>query len=326
MSRSWLAVSIFCDHVCQPDLLTSQIGPLTEALKPEVDRFYFIRFGAPENHIMLRLEVEESKLEEVRTRVRETLEDHFRTNPEAFGKLTPDRRYPNGSILFPVPPQEGAYVIEPNRYGGEGGYDNAYKLFHADSIAVLASGFGNEEEAMSTALQLHFGFAQGAGMTASEAAGFYTRIQAFWRRFHAASLMKQSGDAAHTEEILERMAASFAERWALQRAGFLQYFGALGSAVDNDISNTGMPGDYVQAVRRFASTHDRLQAAGALTVTDNDPAETPDLSPERRLRQAVFKDFFHPTNNRLGLGYRAEWYLAYLMARLSEALADKSQN
>jgi thiopeptide-type bacteriocin biosynthesis protein len=126
----WLSFHVyFGDHLYGRDvdrLLVSAIAPLVEELSAQrrIERWFFVRYGDPESHVRLRLEVRAPDADGLGERVDSAIEAFFRREASG-GPGRPGR-------LERVP-----YAPEVERYGGRRGLRLAERHFLLSSTIAL---------------------------------------------------------------------------------------------------------------------------------------------------------------------------------------------
>lgn len=115
----WLYSSVYCTPARQNEVLAHRLGELVDDLPDEVDRWFFIRYRDPDDHLRLRFHGTPEVL---------AAELLPRLNRWA-GALRADRLI-RGCAL-------GTYDPELERYGGPQAIAAAERVFHADSLAAV---------------------------------------------------------------------------------------------------------------------------------------------------------------------------------------------
>ncbi|MFF9479568.1 lantibiotic dehydratase [Streptomyces sp. NPDC014733] len=117
----WLYTSLYAPAERHEELLAVHLPPLLDQLPPEVDRWFFLRYGdAAGAHLRLRFHAPREAL-------------HGALLPRMHDLTTALR---DGGVVGRV--VMDTYDPELERYGGPEAIDAAERVFHADSVAVLA--------------------------------------------------------------------------------------------------------------------------------------------------------------------------------------------
>lgn len=117
----WLYACVYCAPERQNELLIQHLPSLLDAVPPEVDRWFFIRYGNPDHHLRLR----------------------FHGTPESLagGLLPAMHRWAAGlraqRLIQGL--RLDTYDPELERYGGPEAITAAERVFHADSLAALTT-------------------------------------------------------------------------------------------------------------------------------------------------------------------------------------------
>jgi lantibiotic biosynthesis protein len=117
----WVYAKLYAGPSTADRLLSQLVGPVSQALlaKGWIDRWFFIRYADPDEHLRWRLHVAgRTRVSSVRRRIERAITTAF-----AAGLV---RR-----LVFDT------YEREVERYGGEAGVDAAEQYFQADSEAVI---------------------------------------------------------------------------------------------------------------------------------------------------------------------------------------------
>ena len=333
-SFKWLAVHLFYNEPWE-EFLAKAVKPYVDTLVQTgiAAQFFFIRYWERGPHIRLRIKGEKNIIDNI---VQPNIEEHFqvyfeskpttRTDP-SYPRNFPEhyKWYPNNSIQF-IP-----YEREVDRFGGQVGMSLAERQFQLSSETVLRNIKHNEsdwsyDEVLGIAIKLHLSFAHTMGLDIEECQSFFEIIFKNWLprafRFYNNKLSEAlyKGQETHTIE-------SFKKAFELQQDSLVPFHQVLWDALESD-------GEFDdKELSKWINAHQELENDFriALALDQLEPrAELYQLkmadsySAERKLLWAIFSDFIHLTNNRLGISNRDEGYLAYLICESLKQIASKT--
>lgn len=120
-TSGWLYLKLYTGSATADLVLRDAVAPLAARAMESgaADRWFFVRYGDPQNHLRIRFGGEAARLRELIDLLPQTLDPLLR----------------EGRI---VRWQLDTYEREIERYGGPAGIDIAERIFHADSEAALA--------------------------------------------------------------------------------------------------------------------------------------------------------------------------------------------
>ena len=319
---------------------------LVEAVEPYIkmviqtgiaEQYFFIRYWDRGPHIRLRFKGDPKIIE---TMLRPNIEEYFlgyfdskpsqRTEPTYPDTLPDEYKWlPNNSMQF-VP-----YEPEIDRYGGILPTQIAELQFQASSDVVLhhLKEIKNDwtyEDALGVAIKLHLSFAHATGMNQSQARQFFQFIYYNWLprsfRFYHNKLSQEEYIAQAKEST-----AAFEKSFEIQKDTLLPYQEVLWEAL-----NSGEKMEE-ETLNTWTSTNAYIKLQLDSAQMRNELFERPEeeqysianqsvLDPMKKLRWSIYGDYFHMTNNRLGIHNKDEGYLAYLMMECLKQMEQKENN
>jgi hypothetical protein len=328
-TEEWLEVRLFYAEPFE-EFLTKIVKPYCNTVLETgaAKYFFFIRYWERGSHIRLRFFGEKNTLYNI---VKPNLEGYF---SNVFD-MNPSRRddpnyppnveaddiwFPNNSIQFVD------YEPEIERYAGKYGLTIVEKQFFASSKAVLESmaEIGTKqwsyEEKLGIAIKLHLSFVHALGFDIATSRDFFKEVFHHWLPL---SIQRERYTKAQFDQLSQTMIQTFEQFFNEQKEGLVSYHAALWEIFSQEET---FEDDYLNewyAASRF--TKQELNLAAVQSLLEQRPAKyqinfEQKMSDEQCLYWEIYSDFFHMTNNRLGLANRDESYLAYLMMRSMECL------
>jgi thiopeptide-type bacteriocin biosynthesis protein len=288
---AWLSVHVFY-YDAQDDLLLDCIRPLAATLRDDgvIDGFFFLRYFEEGPHVRVRTRVpDDASADAAAARIDSALHE-FLTQRPSRGRLESNVDGPrNADNTFDY----RLYEPEFDRYGGPAGLAVAEEHFELSSdvaLDLIARTRGDRERRLTFALRALLTAGVAFGLDGDELARFMT---VYARAALRGTAMSDGGVAGALEQF---------ERGYERLAPALRAL-AVGLLEQSDPSDP--IGRWRAGMTAAARRLRQAEAAGLLTG---------DRGVERFL-----SSYLHLLNNRLGLPYSTEAYLAFLAARL---LAD----
>lgn len=288
------------------------------------EQYFFIRYWDRGPHIRLRFKGDPKV---VATILRPNLKEHFmsyfeskpsqRTEPN-YPPSFPDhfKWLPNNSVVFMD------YEPEIRRYGGAVGLDIAEWQFHAASDIALhclknRALNWSYDDALGTAIKLHLAFVSAVEMDIQEATSFFHFLYHNWLPRSFRYYHKKLTREAYIQQA-EELTAAFAKSFTLQKDTLVPFHQVMWEALESDVEFE--EADLNIWIKNNRTVHQRLaEAMEAQQLEERPPEEQYQLSnnavvnAKRKLIWSFYGDYFHMTNNRLGILNRDEGFLAYLM-------------
>ncbi|MEM9720235.1 MAG: thiopeptide-type bacteriocin biosynthesis protein [Bacteroidota bacterium] len=326
IKTEWLAIHLYYNAPWERFLIHA-VKPFIDTVRnhPQVQGYFFIRYGEMGPHIRLRFKGESDYLiNQLKPLAEESFLAYMEAHPSKDLPKTDipkfsykEKLFPNNSI------QWIKYEPEIDRYGGKKAISLAESHFQSSSEAVLLNleaqtDSWSYESAMGVAIQMHLGFSYAVGMSQVEMYFFYTRLFQTW--FPSTYYYQTENRDTHLEKVKETILESFKTSFQHQKAVILPHVQHLweylhaseaqmeerwftlwvsqGRKVDRDM-------------KTLISRKDLIIPSYFLSSMDASGIDRPEFF--------VYESFFHMTNNRLGIQNQDEGFLAYvLMESLDE--------
>ena len=324
-TSQWLSVYLYYSEPWET-FLVDAVDPYIKMVMHTgiAQQYFFIRYWDRGPHIRLRFK---ANPEVIRNMLRPNIEEHFynyfeskpsqRTEPSYPELIDENLKWlPNNSLQFVD------YVPEVDRYGGSIPVQIAEMQFQESSEVVLhylktMVEDWTYEDALGIAIKLHLSFAHAMGMNVFEAQQFFQFVYYNWLprsfRFYRYKLTQ-------TEYIqqVEETTTAFAKAFDLQKEMLLPYHQALwealqsGEEMEEDTLNTWIKtNEYIKL--QLDAAQIKKQLFKRPEAEQYSIANQSVFDPSKKLRWSIYGDYFHMTNNRLGIQNKDEGYLAYLM-------------
>jgi hypothetical protein len=327
--NTWIEVRLYYEEPWE-EFLIKIIKPYCDTVlgSGAAERYFYIRYWERGAHIRLRFYGETQTLENI---LKPNIESHFsnffsrkpsnRREPNYPKNVNPDTVWQaNNSIQFVD------YEPETSRYAGAYGMVIAEKHFFHSSETVLESmtniGLKNwsYEQALGVAIKLHLSFVHAVGFDIFTAKNFFKEVFYHWLPL---SIQRERITQAQQVQQNETIINTFEQSFLEQGESLLSYHAAFWGVLLEDV---GFEEDYLNewhATCRFSKQEFML--ADAQSLLEERPVKyqidfQTTLEERDYLLWEIYSDFFHLTNNRLGISNHDESYLAYLMMRSMEKL------
>ncbi len=327
--NAWIEVRLYYEEPWE-EFLIKIIKPYCDTVlgSGAAERYFFIRYWERGPHVRLRFYGEAQTLEKI---LKPNIESHFsnffdrkpsnRNEPNYQKNVLPDAVWqPNNSVQFVD------YEPETSRYAGTYGMKIVEKHFFNSSQAVLESmeNIGlkkwSYEQALGVAIKLHLSFVHAVGFDIFTAKNFFKEVFYHWLPL---SIQRERITQAQQTQQNETIINTFEQAFIEQGESLMSYHAAFWGILLEDV---GFDEEYLNewhAACRFSKQEFML--AEAQELLEERPAQyqinfQTTLEAQDYLLWEIYSDFFHLTNNRLGILNHDESYLAYLMMRSMENL------
>jgi len=325
LNSQWLSAYLYYNEPWETFLVEAVEPYIKTVMQTGVaDQYFFIRYWDRGPHIRLRFKAETKIINEI---LRPNLEEHFlgyfdskpsqRTEPN-YPLSFPDeyKWLPNNSVVF------CDYEPEVNRYGGLAGVKIAELQFQVSADITLQSIKHrllewSYDDALGVAIKLHLGFAFAMGMDLSEAASFFHFLYHNWLPRSFRYYHKKLSREEYLQQANE-LTDAFAQSFELQKEQLIPFHLAMWEALatqsefEEEALNT-----WLSVNQSIKLQLDKASLEGQLE--ERAPEEQYSLvnnavlEEDQQLLWSIYGDYFHMTNNRLGILNRDEGFLAYLM-------------
>ena len=327
--NAWIEVRLYYEEPWE-EFLIKIIKPYCDTVlgSGAAERYFYIRYWERGPHIRLRFYGKKQTLEEI---LKPNLQGHFsnffdrkpshRDEPNYPKNVAPEDIWQaNNSVQFVD------YEPETARYGGKYGLEIVEKHFFNSSKIVLESmskiGLKNwsYEQALGIAIKLHLSFVHAAGFDIFTAKNFFKEVFYHWLPL---SIQRERITQAQQSQQNETIINTFEQAFLEQEEGLVSYHAAFWGVLAED---EGFEEDYLNewyGLCRFSRQEFMLADAQSLLETRPTKYQIDfqtKMEESDYLLWEIYSDFFHLTNNRLGILNRDESYLAYLMMRSMENL------
>ncbi len=328
---TWLSAHLYFDEPWE-DFLIKIVKPYCETVvgSSAAEYYFFIRYWDRGPHIRLRFYGKKEALENI---LRPNLEEYFKN----FFRMTPSER--DEPSYHPNTPEEEIwlpnnsvqwidYQPELERYGGIYGVALTERNFAASSKTVLkcieevGSKNWTYEQALGIAIKLHLSFVHAMDMNLSDVAEFFNGILHHWLPL---TLQRERITQAQLTQQGDVILHSFEQFFAGQQEALVSYHAAFWEALSE---NADFEDEFLNEWYKscqFTRQEVMLAEAQDLLVERTEKYRISFFAHKEKkdcLRWEIYADFFHLTNNRLGILNRDESYLAYLMMRSVEHLSE----
>jgi Lantibiotic biosynthesis dehydratase C-term len=326
-NNSWLAVHLYYEEPWE-EFLEKIIKPYCETVigSGAAESYFFVRYWERGPHLRLRFHGEKMALENILLpNLRAYFSNVFSQKPSERNDPSYPPNFSSENVWFPNNSlQILDYEPEIQRYGGEYAMQIAERQFFASSEAVLASleDIGTKhwsyEQALGIAIKLHLAFAYAVGFDLSRVKVFFQGICEHWLPL---SIQRERITQAQRMQQNEAMIHTFEQFFTEQQEALITYHAAFWSALTTE---EDFEEDYLNTwLRACKFTQQELRLAEAQGLLVERPTKYRiDFFKNRPASEALlmelYTDFFHMTNNRLGILNRDESYLGYLMMRSIE--------
>jgi len=331
----WLAVNLFYNEPWESFLNEAVLPYLDSIVQMGIaEQFFFLRFWERGPHIKLRIKGEQTVLDNL---LIENLIEHFQNYFDSKPSLRAEPNYPpNFPENYKWLPNNASQIVdyfpEFYRFGGEVGQSIAEKQFHLSADIVLKNLKEKGEkwsydEALGLAIKLHLSFIHVMGLSLDEGIIFFEMLFKNWmpRSFQFQNRSYNTTIYLHEEK---KTLKQFKEAFELQKDTLIPFHSALWMGL-------GKEGEFEdQDLNKWIAAHESIRADLALAIELKQIKQPhhlkelrlpPNLSTTNEILWPIFSEFVQGTNNRLGISYKDEGFIAYLMMEsLKELRKQKS--
>lgn len=336
IDKHWISVHIFYASNSNP-MITDCLIPLVTELRQRsiIKRYFFIKYWLEGPHIRLRLlpadGVSESK---VKTEIEPVIEQYLMWRPALYSadvesaqpfykdmfvaEYSEDawnQRYgEDGRMLFR--PNNSydyiAYEPEYDRYGGTAGIELAEWHFEksSDIVARLFRDTNSHVHSIlqGLSMQLTIAFCYGFLESETKVIDFLIGYIRYWRESY--SILTDAVNNVYDNRYAE-MAASIEKRISAIKNSVLQN--------GHSTRLTNLEQEWLAHIHELRQRVDKLVDEGKL-IFGQQSNDNPSFVVEDKLAayKILLHSYIHMTNNRLGVLFSDEIYLAYLLKRCLE--------
>ncbi|MEM8907428.1 MAG: thiopeptide-type bacteriocin biosynthesis protein [Bacteroidota bacterium] len=331
-NNQWLSAYLYYNEPWETFLVEAVAPYIKTAMQTGIaEQYFFIRYWDRGPHIRLRFKGAAGAVNRI---LRPNLEEHFLSYFDSKPSQRTDPNYPpsfpehfkwipNNSVVF-VP-----YEAEIRRYGGPEAIHLAELQFQASSDVALHSlerRFRNwsYDDALGLAIKLHLIFVDAMRMDLSEAMAFFHFLYHNWlprsfRYYH--KKLSRADYLRQAQEVTE----AFAQSFDLQKANLIPFHQALWEALKTgDEFEEATLNQWRQSNQSIREQLGKLAEQGQLVDRPSEEEyallNNSVLDQLKLLCWSIYGDYFHMTNNRLGILNRDEGFVAYLMMESLKAL------
>ena len=319
VDSNWLAAYIYYEEPWEK-LIGEAVKPFAERMIAEkhADQWFFIRYWERGPHIRLRFK---GDIEHMNREIKPRLDEHFgswlKANPSEAAErdwladLPEEQKwFPNNSVQY-IP-----YQPEIIRYGGATGILIAERQFEMSSNAIAQAIAETEswgyERALGLAIQMHFAFAYGLGMTFDDMRPFFRWISYAW--LSRAYRWDQDTTPEEHDERREEVRTAFGEAFQQQKEMLIPFCSTLWQGLQEQVEfEQEWYNHWIKGMQDIAGEWKQHRSKIEFYETRKPREEDKDLPKEHWEAWPIFESYIHMTNNRLGILNRDEAFLGYLI-------------
>lgn len=320
----WISAYMFYEEPLD-NFLVQAVKPIVEELKKRnlIKQYFFIRYWEKGTHIRLRVYLkhkkEKQKTQAIIVRCFYNYVNHYpstRNAPLFITSLEAEAKwYPNNFITFIK------YEPELERYGGIYTIEFAERYFEASSEIVfkILTQY-KEPDKLKIAIQLHLIFLHSFGMTLIDINSLFKNIFYSWLPLSYTTDNFEIGRDQKEKNTIQ----AFEKLYNSQKNALISFHEMiLKQLKKNTKFEDSWLNTWSKQNKKLYSKLNVIASNGNYFVPEWLKLDLTSSVPQQKQKLFyLYKSLIHMTNNRLGISYREESYLGYLIYKSTESIME----